>query len=67
MCTTEGYRLSQLGPAYRDLGQAEPARDYLESARAILDEVESPAAEAVRNDLAELDDKGWSRLMPGNW
>ncbi len=57
----EGNRLGNLGLAYSHLGQVEGdenhpgAREYLERALEIFEEIKSPSAEQVRGWLEELD------------
>jgi tetratricopeptide (TPR) repeat protein len=52
----EGNWLGNLGLAYRDLGQVEQAREYLEQALHIFEEIKSPHADLVRKWLDELDE-----------
>ncbi len=50
----EGIRLYGLGVACAALGQAERARECLERALAIFEEIKSPYAEWAREQLAGL-------------
>ena len=52
----EGSVVGSLGIAYRDLGQVERAKEYLQQALAIFEEIKSPYAEQARRQLAELED-----------
>jgi tetratricopeptide (TPR) repeat protein len=52
----EGHRLWGLGLDYRDLGQTTQAKGYLEQALAVFEEIKSPHAEDVREDLEKLGD-----------
>jgi hypothetical protein len=44
-----------LAPVPADLGELEQAEDYMEQALTIFEEIESPNAEQVRGQLAELE------------
>jgi tetratricopeptide (TPR) repeat protein len=52
---SEANSLGNLGLAYRDLGQIDQARQYLQQSCAIFDRVNSPSAGLVRDWLMELE------------
>jgi tetratricopeptide (TPR) repeat protein len=51
--SASGIILRDLGQVYRDLGQMDKARDYLQQAWAIFEELKSPYAEETRQLLAK--------------
>ncbi len=50
--SSEGYQLSNLGLAYANAGETEKAIDLSKKAVQILEEIESPVAKVVRQNLA---------------
>ena len=52
----EAEQLKGLGSAYRDLGESVCARQYLEQALQIFEEIKSPHAEKVREGLSSHED-----------
>jgi len=50
----EGNHLGNLGNAYKNLGEIEKAREFMEAALKIFEEIESPNANIVRRNLEKL-------------
>ena len=51
----QGNALGNLGLAYRDLGQLDQAKSYLEQALPIFEKIRSPSTEMIRDWLDELE------------
>ena len=52
---SQGNALGNLGLAYRDLGQLNQAKSYLEQALPIFEKIRSPSTKMIREWLDELE------------